>query len=639
MAEIKAVTSEKVFSLSRFLGLNQNPDGDTKLKMGEAAEMYNFRITRDGNLQRRPGTKTVADTETGKPIKGLWCGFIKSQEGETDGVEVLLGASDGKLYIFWADTDGEDEDEHSWREFRPRIIVDINDVPAEINTDGDVHIFGFGGMAYILDGEHYYYFNGPDDWGVVDGYVPLVYINVPPVNSDDQSSTMENVNRLTLSRRVRISPDGTGTTFQLPEKNLSSIDYVKDLATGENVDTGWTGSTTNGTVTFSTAPAQAVDSYEIGYTAGDDNGEMRGQVERMRYAELYAGTQDTRVFLYGDGTNKCIYSGIDYNGTPRADYFPDLYECLVGDSNTPITGMIRHYNRLICFKSSSSWSINATDLMTADALKIPAFYVNPVNRTIGNAAMGQVQLLLNSPYTLFGDDLYEWKNRAAYGSNLTSDERQAVRVSDRIWATLKTFKTSDCYCYDDNDNQEYYICYNNEALVFNYASDGWARYTDFPVSCMANVHGELYIGDFNGKLKHLSYDYPADDFGEETQRAINAYWESGSMSFGQDYMRKYAAMLWVGLKPESPSEVWVTVQTDRDANHNEKVVGVDMFSFANMDFEEWDFNVNSRPAMRRLKIKAKKFVFYKLIFKSNSDSANATVLAADIRVRFTGYTK
>ena len=69
MATINASTSEKVFSLTAFLGLNQNPDGDTKLKMGEAADMYNFRVTRDRNLQRRPGTKTMKDTETGKPIK------------------------------------------------------------------------------------------------------------------------------------------------------------------------------------------------------------------------------------------------------------------------------------------------------------------------------------------------------------------------------------------------------------------------------------------------------------------------------------------------------------------------------------------------------------------------------------------
>ena len=59
MASISSATNEKVFQLKSFLGLNQNPDGDTKLKLGEAADMRNFTITRDGNLQRRAGTLTL----------------------------------------------------------------------------------------------------------------------------------------------------------------------------------------------------------------------------------------------------------------------------------------------------------------------------------------------------------------------------------------------------------------------------------------------------------------------------------------------------------------------------------------------------------------------------------------------------
>ena len=111
------------------------------------------------------------------------------------------------------------------------------------------------------------------------------------------------------------------------------------------------------------------------------------------------------------------------------------------------------------------------------------------------------------------------------------------------------------------------------------------------------------------------------------------------MAFGQDYMRKYSAMVWVGIKPEGHSEVWVTVRTDRNGDMNEKVVSSSLFSFANVNFAAWNFNISTRPKMRRLKLKAKKFVYYKLVFETESAIASATVLAADIRVRFTGYTK
>ena len=61
---------------------------------------------------------------------------------------------------------------------------------------------------------------------------------------------------------------------------------------------------------------------EVWYTA---KASLRTQVTSMRFAETYNGSTDTRVFLYGDGTNKIIYSGINGDtGLASADYFPDL---------------------------------------------------------------------------------------------------------------------------------------------------------------------------------------------------------------------------------------------------------------------------------------------------------------------------
>ena len=184
MADIKAATNEKVFQIKAFLGLNQNPDGDTKLKMGEAASMNNFRVTRDRNLQRRPGTKTVVNLGTDKPVKGLWVGYV-------GGTEYMLGACDGKLYKLWEEGD------------TTLSAVEIG----EIHTDKDVHIFGFENKAYILDGTQYWQWDSTD-LDEVEGYVPIVQIAVPPMDVEDESATYENVNRLTNKRRVWLSPDG-----------------------------------------------------------------------------------------------------------------------------------------------------------------------------------------------------------------------------------------------------------------------------------------------------------------------------------------------------------------------------------------------------------------------------------------------
>lgn len=603
MAKITASTSEKTYTLKAFLGLHQNPDGDTKLKFGEAAELRNFKITRDGNLQKRPGTHTFAHLSD-EPVRGLWSGYVQGQQ-------VLLAACGGKLY-----------------KLDPiHLAFDVTEL-GTVDCSAPVHIFGFENNAYIINGSEYKVWDGTslEDVG---GYRPLVAIAITPTGGGE---TLEQVNKLVGTRRCWVSPDGAGATFQMPESGLQSVDYVKDLKTGLDIEsTAYTYDLEAGTVTFTEVPPQTVNSYEIGYTMAEN---FRSQVSSMRYSEIYSGTQDTRVFLYGDGTNRAIYSGIDYDGKPRADYFPDLNEVAVGDENTPITGLIRHYSTLVCFKTSSAWAIQYGLVTMADGLQTEAFYVTPINRSIGNVPLGQVRLVLNAPYTLHGNDLYEWRNTASYSSNLSVDERQAKRISDRIYASLGAYDLKDCFCWDDNDNQEYYVCWNSLALIYNYAADAWYSYSQFPVTCMANMDGELYLGSPDGKVKHVSYAYKSDD-----DEAIDAYWESGSMSFERDYMRKYSAMLWVGIKPESSGEVEVTVETDRSSSLSEKVVASSLASFLEAHFGRWSFKTGRSPFMTRLKIKAKKFVFYKLIFKTNTSDTTVTCLAADIKVRYTGMAK
>lgn len=602
MATIKGAVNEKVFTLSRWLGLNQADDGDTVLKMGEAANMRNFRITRTGHLQKRPGTLTQVNLNKHYPIKGLWHGWVNREE-------VVIGACDGKLYSFLSPA-GE------WQS------VELGSV----NTAGDVHLFGFSEKLYILTLNEYKEWDGTNLSDVI-GYRPLVRISAPPEGGGDD---LENINRLNGQRRMWFSPDGEGAVFTLPEKSLSSIDYVKNTATGAAI-TDWTGSTTDGTVTFEEAPAEGVNSIEIGWTVTVS---YRQQVTNMRFSEFYNASQDTRVFLYGDGSNRCIYSGIDYDGIPRADYFPDLYEARVGDANTPITAMIRHYSTLVCFKTNSTYSISYGDITLSDGTLTAGFYVTPVNRSIGNAADGQVQLVLNNPRTLYGYDLYEWKNSSYYSSNLTSDERQAQVISNRINSALSDFNIPECVCYDDNLEQEYYICYNGQALVNNYISDAWYVYTDMDIQCMTRAGEHLVFGTSDGKIKELAYSYTSDD-GE----AIDCYWESGAMSFGQDFMRKYAAMLWVGVAPEIKTRLTVTAKTDRTSELAEKGIEEEITLFDDIDFADFEFGFNTTARMKRMKIKAKKFVFYKLCFKCRNDDAHATVLGTDIKVRFTGYAK
>ena len=605
MATIKATNNESIYKIEKFLGLNENPAGDTKLKLGEASKCQNWKVTRDRNLMKRPGSKTLYDTYSKAPVQGLWYGNVK-------GIKVGLAASGNVMWMFYRDG-----------------MLEYPEMLGELSTENRVNFFPYSDIVYILNGEDYYQYDGIS-FGRVIGYRPLIATSRTP--SGTQSTLLEEVNKLNGYRRVWFSPDGTATVFQLPETDLVSIDWVKLNADGSFVDPDdYEIDRYAGTVTFDTAPSSGTNTIEIGYQAVAT---YRPDVCRMTNAELFLGAQDNAVILYGNGTNKAIYSGIDYWGQPRADYFPDLNEMAIADANTPITGMIRHYSQLICYKTNSCYTIHFGLVTTATGDQEYAFYITPVNREIGNAALGQVRLVLNSPFALFGHDLYEWKSNSRYSANLSSDERNAIRISDRIYATLESFDAENCYCYDDNHGQEYYICNGNEALVYNYPADAWYYYTGLNIHSMCNLDDKLLFGTDDGRICELSEDDLNDD-----GTVIDCVWESGSIDFGKNYLRKFMSEIWISMTPQAHSKVTVTVQTDKKSEFTEKVIESRLATFEHMDFEDFSFATNRKPQVKKLKLKAKKFAFLKLIFKSKDLYTSAIILSADPKIRETGYVK
>lgn len=597
MAKISAATEEKVYSIQKWLGLNQAGDGDTNLKMGEASEMVNFRVTNDGALKKRPGMKALHDF--GGEINGAWHGYV-------GGAEYTVVSAGGKLYT-----------------------VDVAErAVSEIGTVADAHteFFGFSEKLYILDGTQYQVWNGGESAAApVTGYVPVVLTNTAPTGGGTE---LQVVNKLTPKRRVWFSPDGTATEFVLPDNPIAAVTGVKNRVTGKPI-TEFTADTASGKVTFSSAPAAGKDTIEITYASAGDGAE----VKKMRFAEIYNGATDNRVFLYGDGSNRALYSGLDYDGNPTAEYFPDLNVLDIGDENTPITQLIRHYSRLIAFKTDSAYSVQYGQITLSDGRETAAFYWSPINRAIGNCAPGQVRLVDNNPLTLFNNSVYRWINSGGYSSNLTVDERQAKRVSDRVWKTLRGMDLEHAYCFDDNARKEWYCVCGEIAAVYNYGLNVWYVYESFPVRYMVEFDGRLF-GARGSKLVEI-----ADEFRNDCGDSISARWASGNMAFGADYRRKYSAMLWVGISPVTGGELGVTIETDRKADFSKKIVSKNMATFTKANFGNWSFATSRRPEMERLKLKAKKFTYYKLIFTNDSANTTATVTSADVRVRYTGYVR
>lgn len=596
---------DSVFRIGEFLGLNENPDGDTHLRPGELAEMRNFRITQDRHLQIRPGQHTLLR------LRESWDAWAKTQ---SNGVKdphfcgAWTGLVAGKRQTLAAFGGGI-------------FQLDLEKKTAKAIgkcTQDETNFFGFGDKVYLLNGHEYLSWDGgaESQFVTVEGYIPTVLTAAEP---NGRGAVLEKANRLTGKRRAKFSPDGKSTAFQLPDKDVDEVISVKGTNSSYSLDKA------NGTVYFSTIPPQGTNTLEIVYRKGKGK---REEVTRMRCAELYNGITDTRVFLYGDGSNKTIYSGVDLDkGTPTADYFPDLQEAAVGGANAPITAMIRHFGRLLVFKPESCWSMDANWITDPGGGQISAFRVSPVNRCLGNQALGQVKLLENDPLSLDSGGVYQWQ--AAAGSN--GDNREARRISDRVGRTLRRFSFKDTRTFDRKKEQEFWFLCNDQALIYNYANNSWYLYGEMPFRTMLEIDGRVFGFTAEGRIVELSRRWHEDD-----GAAIDAYAETGALDFGKDFSRKCSPVLYVALQPESGGRVSVTAETNRRSDYPVRMVTAGLSNFTHVDFRHFSFGTNRKPQVRRVKLRVAKATFYKLVFRSRSASAAATILETDLCIRYTG---
>jgi len=611
MAVVLSGGNVKLFSIKRFLGLNESLDGDTQFQLGEASEMQNWRVTPQYHLRIRPGLKTIS--RFAGPVRGLWC-------GELGGTARVVCAAGGKL---WAAAQTACREAAGASTPQTGLFSEIGTL-----SDDRTSFFGFGNKLYVLNGHEYLSWDGTGRAAEVEGYVPLVVTASPPSGGGIR---LENVNRLTAKRRARFSADGAALEYVLPERNLASIDRVEvngaPLAANQ-----WSGDRANGKVAFSAAPAKGTENVEIFYTAASS---LRAQVTAMRCCETYNGSTDTRVFLYGDGTNKTIYSGLTEQGMPTAEYFPDLYEISVDSANTPVTGMIKQFSYLMVFKPDGAFSVQYTAVTLSDGSVTAGFYVSPINREIGNEALGQVRLVYNNPRTLYAGNAYDWLSVST-----GRDERRARLVSERAARTLHAAALKQAVSFDNEREQEYYLFLNDAAgaaLVHRYSggdSGVWYRYTGLPARCAARDGEAVYLGLADGRLCDFSEKHTSDD-----GTAIPCVWKSGNMDFGADFQRKYSSLVWVSLKPDSHARLSVSAQTDKRTTYSSKLVPANLATFTAMDFRHFSFITNRNPQIERVRLKVKKFAFYKLVLSCDEDAATTTVLGVDIRVRYTGYVK
>jgi hypothetical protein len=551
LAAIQQNTGRVIYQTQKWLGLNES--GAAGIKSGELSQMLNWKITDKGHLRVRGGIQD-AMTFAGNGIRGMWSGFA-------GGTRATLVAAGGAV----------------WKcDFQTGAKTAVGSL-----TDAETNFFGFGGNVYVQNGTQYKVWTGSGNFTDVTPYVPVVAVSAPPAGG---GTLLERANLLTGQKRQRFSPDGTAYLFQLAETNLTAVEWVKvngasvsSLNYGVNLE--------NGTVQFNTAarPAKGVNTVEIQWRRGLGD---PGRILSMKYAELYNGLTDARVFLYGDGSNTLIYSGLNEFGEPDASYFPALNEAAIDSKNNPVTGVAKHYDQLSVFKDNGAWAITYGSLTLTDGSVTAGFCIVPIHGEVGNTAPGQVRLLNNTPATLFGKSMYLWS------VNGVRDERSASMASSRIAASLAQWDLKTCVTYDDSYNQEYYIFHGTEAIVYNYSRGVFYKYAlGVNVRCALLIDGVTYLGCADGSIKSFCEANLTDN-----GSPVIAELKCGSADYDRRWLRKFAA------------NVYLTLHTDGDAS-------LSLCNSSDSGAGEWRALNISGDGIVRVKTRLRKFGFGQLCVK------------------------
>lgn len=620
----------KMYTVDKFLGVNEAADGYTELKMGEASRMENWTITDGFNLKTRPGIQRIDfdHTRQAAPILAAWSGSVGEKE-----FLVVVDFSDGTDHIFMYTKD----------ENRKYYLAydQIGALGLESEIDALVKVFTFGGYLYIMSRNNTIIYSG-GTFTEAEAYVPLVVTGAEPSGG---GTALENLNLLSPLRRIDYSADGEEKAYVLPEEAVGVTSIVIDNMETD-VETAGAFNQESHTFTFNVAPEKGVGNVEFTYTTDTDAAEKnRMCIVKTRLCETFNGSTDTRLFLAGDGTNVCYYSGVPESGDITKLYFPAMNEVKVDMSASPITGIVRHYSSLVVYKPDGAYTITYEPVTLADGNVIAGFYLRPANREFGNDTMGQIQTVNNYPRTICNGGVYEWRITSSY----YKDERNASRISAAVEKTLNSVDPQQIITCDDNTDKTYYMFLNDEegtVLVNRYALTNDGIWSIYKSNLCTNVkYAMMHDGtmafatdtDLFYFNENSAVDAPLED-GQPSQ-PINAVWESGYMSFGVDFRRKYSSEIYVSMLPESSSSMVVTANTDKRDNYMEKTAGQSVFSFSQMDFAHFSFNMSETPKIQRVRLKVKKFVYYKLIFKVNKIGNRATVLGYDQRVRFSSMAK
>ena len=588
MAKMSAGRDINPVVIGNFLGLNQSRDGSTELKLGEASECLNWRVTPGFNLVKANGyIKAVEPANDAKRVQG---GITATFSGLT----YFVYAAGGNVYRSRA---GVNE-----------VVGSMTDIPTSFTL--------FGGKVYISNGvDPIKYYDGTTFGNASDlAYAPLLAVASAPSGAGQK---LEDPNLLTPKARQRFNADGTSAEYKLVLNNLDSIDKV--LVGGTEISSSlYTFNLVSGTVSPSSPSTFPVgeDNVEVHFSK---NHNKQNEVFMHRFCLEFAG----RLYRYG-GSNRVIFTGLA-DGVPSADYWPENAYMVFGSPDSKVNGVAASNDNLFIFKDKEAHYASPYFLTTAIGENVYTFEQKVASQDRGNRAIGQVCTVHGTPFT-FMEGVYSWQ----MGTYATGDYGlKSKYISERVQASMDMADLSQAFTIDDVFRHEFWICVGRKVWIYNYELGVWyMRELAHTPTCLFMLEDDVCFGTTEGAI--MKMDPGAMTYAGEI---IEAWWTSGYMDFGTRHLIKNANKVEVSYNPAIKAGFELFFRTNNSDMWSEPYpVSCSLMDFDNWDFDDVSFEVDTSPRTDKLKMKMKKFRSIQLGIRNNKDNETAVITQLDLFV-------
>lgn len=538
----------------RFGGLDLRTH-PTKAALSRSPDMQNMICEQNDFLVKRTGWQTLADFDT--PVYGLFALPDGSGAVVHAGQTLYLRAADGT---------------------QTALCADMNEAFSQS--------FTMNGVLYLLDGKTYRAVRRKADdtaWESVPvrdiAFVPTTTVSAAPTGG---GQSYEAVNLLTPKRINTFIGNGSATQFQVDAKELDDAP-VTATVNGSAVTVSSVNRAT-GMVTLASAPPNGSGLSNVTITFSKTVAGHADKVNRCRFAGLYGGKNDTRVFVAGNPDEPaCDWQSGLYDPT----YFPDTGYTRMGTDAAAIMGYLRQYESQIVVKAGGaqeSASFLRTWLMADDGTAL--YPLKQGAQGAGALARRTFAALNDLPLYLSARGVM-----GVYGTAV-AEQRTIRPVSDAVLPRLAQEDGLENACAAVHEGK-YYLAVNGHMYVADGAlteEDGapaWFYWTNVPAQCLAVLDGRLCFGTADGRLCRFSLPGEPRAY-QDGDAPIDAYWRTPTLPLSQWGRVKSVRDVIPTLMPYPRSGA--TVQYENESGVLTALSrNMDLFSFETLDFSRFSF--------------------------------------------------